>query len=574
MNISQRQHKNGDGAIHSAIKGPLSHQRPHTAIRIPFGARGFLLLCIALATSVSIWTSWSFFHAQPGVSSSQTGPRKAPPKGPIRAIAPRNSSRVDMGEEDDSVVFHFIISSECSSYQLWETLTCFHAAEAVRQCGRFTWIVSGCLPNEQLHQGIGKSGANSDLLTPQVIQQHVDRHFPPHKGTPVLDCSRLRPELHFTPDYSNMSIYGGPYADGKTTRHFVKKDGTKQRSNFGNRYVFNNKPNGLLHWAKAHQDQEHMDEVVVLIDPDFLFLTKFHLARPDVTVVGKSKDVFLRDRDIVFPGQPAAASYGLGAQWLDFDLIKICGADSHCANTTSSEVHNYYTAGPPYILHRSDVLRLAEKWASLVPGTYDEYPLLYAEMYAYSMAAAHLQMKHNLVNNLFTGCMVGWPNPNRWSKSDPTLASAELVAVQKSAEDYRTNLQQELAAAADGKGELGKSSDELKDGGPGSCFRDTLRPPPMLHYCQRYFIKATHEMMQVPGNSNFTYRFFAKRRVDHNAVLACDDTAPFVPFASNKEYQKMAGGSVDWNTLAVCAITRALNFAKAVGCSNPQGHSR
>ncbi|KAG7355825.1 hypothetical protein IV203_000511 [Nitzschia inconspicua] len=575
---------------------PLTSSRPtlqnhHTtaaAVRIPFGARGFLLASVILASVISFLVSWSFHHAQSTIpSSSTTGQQKPLVLGiPTTTKTKTGTTLFDFrpninitDEEDDSVVFHFIVSSECSSYQLWETLTSFHAAEAVHQCGRFTWIISGCLPNDQLHQGIGKSGANSDLLTPQVIQQHVDRHFPPHVEIPA-DCSRLRPALHFTPDYSDMSVYGGPYADGKTTRYFVKKDGSKQRSTFGNRYVFNNKPNGLLHWAEANND-DSIDDVIVLIDPDFLFLTKFHLARPDVTVMGR-KDAIRYDRDVVFPGQPAAASYGLGAQWLDFDLVKICGPDSHCANTTRSDVHNHFSAGPPYIIHRKDVLPLAKKWASLVPGTYDEYPLLYAEMYAYSMAAAHLQLRHNLVNNLFTGCMVGWPNPDRWSKNgDKSMEAIERAAVRESADSYRTSLGRDLAVvvAVQEKGDnniVGERFDELYKSGPGSCFQGSLYPPPMLHYCQRYFIKATREMRDL--HANVTYRFFAKRRMDHKAVLACDndeDTGDsknsirglFVPFASEKEYEKMAGGNVDWNTLAVCAITRALNFAKLTGCS-------
>ena len=39
--------------------------------------------------------------------------------------------------------FHFIVSSDCTSYQRWETLTQLHSAQSINQCGRFTWIVSG-----------------------------------------------------------------------------------------------------------------------------------------------------------------------------------------------------------------------------------------------------------------------------------------------------------------------------------------------------------------------------------------------------------------------------------------------
>ncbi|KAL3932050.1 MAG: hypothetical protein SGARI_004063 [Bacillariaceae sp.] len=387
------------------------------------------------------------------------------------------------------------------------------------------------------------------------------------------DCSWLRPEIHFTPDFSDMSVYAGPYADGKTKRYFYKKDGTKQRSTTGNRYVFNNKPNGLLHWAKANENED-VDEAIVLIDPDFLFLARFHLARSDMTVVDRKKETFHRDRDLVYPGKPAAASYGLGAQWLQLDLVKICGVDSHCANTTRSEVYKYYSAGPPYVIHRKDVLPLATKWAALVPGTYDEYPLLYAEMYAYSMAAAHLQLKHNLVNNVFTGCMIGWPNPDRWSKSNKHMVVKEKLAVKQSAKEYRNDLQTELAITIDTNRNPGTLFSNEEEMGPGSCFVDPLIPPPMLHYCTRYFIQATPDMKRVAANANVTYRFFAKRRVDHNHVLACGDGGSgsfeaqrFTPFPSTKDYEQMSEGNVDWNSLAVCAITRALNFARVIGCN-------
>lgn len=39
--------------------------------------------------------------------------------------------------------FHFIVSSDCTSYQRWEVLTQLHSAQSISQCGRFTWIVSG-----------------------------------------------------------------------------------------------------------------------------------------------------------------------------------------------------------------------------------------------------------------------------------------------------------------------------------------------------------------------------------------------------------------------------------------------
>ena len=203
---------------------------------------------------------------------------------------------------------------------------------------------------------------------------------------------------------------------------------------------------------------------MVLIDPDFLFLSEFRL--PAKTKHGSLKAS-------VGPGHPAAASYGLGTQWIGFDRVAICGADSPCVNTTQSDAGHFYSVGPPYIVHKSDVLTLARKWAEFVPPTYDQYPLLYAEMFAYSMAAAHLNLKHSLLNGLFTGCMVGWPG----SDHETVVASARK---------YKESV---IHPAA--------KSDPIPNGAA-SCFLPPMVPPPFLHYCQRYaFNGAEHEEKDV-----------------------------------------------------------------------------
>lgn len=156
--------------------------------------------------------------------------------------------------------FHFVVSSDCTSYQRWETLTQLHSAQSVRQCGRYTWIVSGCLEEGSGHLGKGKGGAKSDILTPSSLLKEVELHFPHltisnhtiasstgRSGTVARtqdDCSIIHPHVHFTPDYSDMRVYGGPFADGKKKRTFLNREGKVMRGNFGNTYKFNNKPNG------------------------------------------------------------------------------------------------------------------------------------------------------------------------------------------------------------------------------------------------------------------------------------------------------------------------------------------
>ena len=53
------------------------------------------------------------------------------------------TSNDNNGASDGKNSFHFIVSSDCTSYQRWETLTQLHSAQSIQQCGRFTWIVSG-----------------------------------------------------------------------------------------------------------------------------------------------------------------------------------------------------------------------------------------------------------------------------------------------------------------------------------------------------------------------------------------------------------------------------------------------
>lgn len=217
--------------------------------------------------------------------------------------------------------YHFLISSDCTSYQRWEVLTQLHSAQSIRQCGRYTWIVSGCLENDdEADWGKGRGAAHSDRLTKSSLLDGVRRHFPDvtrsdnfatardssrrifddTAAAPTDECDAIVPHVHFTPDFSNMSVYGGPYADGTKKRTFTNKHGKVQRGNFGNTYPFNNKPNGLHHWISDFiKSDTRRDESVVLIDPDFLFLSKLEDAMGEA---------------VIEPGRPAAAKYGLGAQ--------------------------------------------------------------------------------------------------------------------------------------------------------------------------------------------------------------------------------------------------------------------
>ena len=60
----------------------------------------------------------------------------------------------------------------------------------------------------------------------------------------------------------------------------------------------------------------------------------------------------------------------------------------------------HHSIGAPYLIAAADMRRLAPLWADLTPLVYTKSRGLEADMYAYAMAAAHLQLRHTRVEHL------------------------------------------------------------------------------------------------------------------------------------------------------------------------------
>ena len=254
---------------------------------------------------------------------------------------------------------HVIFSTDCTPFQDWQSLTIFHSALAVGQIGPITRIASGCDDEKKL-----KLSALYKELYPQY---HV----------------------HFTPDFKT---------DGKTKA----------------KYDFYNKPYGLQHWLDNASPPIKSGVVIALIDPDMIFL------RPLTTKVAGEQNLLYSsniDKGDIFEnigrGKPVAQQYGLGAPWARddhprFNRLKICGEGSPCLVPKENEAARRYSVGPPYIVEKDDLHRIANTWTKFVPQVYEGYPYLLAEMYAYSIASAHenlphLQLDHYMVSNTDAG---------------------------------------------------------------------------------------------------------------------------------------------------------------------------
>ena len=276
---------------------------------------------------------------------------------------------------DDGEMYHLIFSTDCSEFQHWQSYLMFHTALRVNQPGTITRIASGC----------------SDEEATKARAWHKEH---------VTDIMGDRFMLHLTPHFSGVVD-----ADGNTVGD----------------YKFFNKPFGLKHWLEnalgfaddSHTRLKNEDAIVILIDPDMA------LMKPITGDFSNDRDVVIGKNEMegrkmkVEHGSPFAQKYGLGAQWRTFDLHEIAGAGSPASKVSEKDGKRFYPVGPPYIGTTRDMHAIAGKWTEFVPKVHKQYPYLLAEMYAFCIAAAHLELPHQLIESLMvsnTGSGgEGWP---------------------------------------------------------------------------------------------------------------------------------------------------------------------
>jgi peptidyl serine alpha-galactosyltransferase len=273
--------------------------------------------------------------------------------------------KVKWEPKKDGEGFHVVFSTDCTPFQDWQTLLLFHSATVVKQEGPITRIASGC------------SDSKKADLTALYLKLYPQFH------------------IHFTPDY--------------------KKDTKTQKS-----YDFYNKPYGMLHWMNNADPGIPEGTVIALVDPDFVFLrplTAKITGDPSTIVSGGTKIDQLFER--VERGRPVAQQYGLMAPWARennrmLNRTRICGASSPCREVGGERAAaQHYSVGAPYILEKDDMFRVVTSWVEFVPRVYEHFPDLLAEMYAYSMGAAHnrlphLQLDHYMVSNINVNEGEGW----------------------------------------------------------------------------------------------------------------------------------------------------------------------
>jgi hypothetical protein len=234
---------------------------------------------------------------------------------------------------------HVIFSTDCTPYQDWQTLLLFHSAVAIGQKGPITRIASGC-----------------DDLKKLELRSLYKKLYPFYY-------------VHFTPD-------------------FKKDEKSKRSCEYRVRMIFllslicliisddfYNKPWGLKHWLENADPPVPDDVVIALLDPDMIFvrpLTTKMRGQPNNVY---NKRLYETENDImekIVEGKPAAQMYGLGAPWTDdyhkkFNRTHVCGAGSPCLKPERAFGEQHYSVGPPYVVHKRDMVKIASSWTKFVP---------------------------------------------------------------------------------------------------------------------------------------------------------------------------------------------------------------
>mmetsp|Transcript_20415 Transcript_20415/g.30987 ORF Transcript_20415/g.30987 Transcript_20415/m.30987 type:complete len:576 (+) Transcript_20415:255-1982(+) len=393
---------------------------------------------------------------------------------------------------------HLIFSTDCSEFQHWQSYLMFHSALKVNQPGSVTRIASGCSDEEAIS-----------------IRKWHREHITKKMGGRFF--------LHLTPHFSNVKD-----ADGQTIGD----------------YKFFNKPFGLLHWLEhgigfdngdSSGPLKNEDDVVILIDPDMVLL------RPITGDFSKERDVVIGKRHLenrrfkVEHGSPFAQKYGFGSQWRTFNLHDIAGADSPAKLVSQKDGGSFYPVGPPYLGTVRDMHSIAEKWTEFVPRVHKEYPYLLAEMFAFCIAAAHLELPHQIVDSLMISNTNGdGPGGEGWPMLD-AIPAGELC-------------------------DFAKKPDHEK-----------YAIPSVIHYCQRYAIQEW---------------FFGKRKMDKQ-FFTCDSPLMEEPpsdIVPSSDWKMPPGGTRKDLTpivakkegFMVCGVIGALNdaatFYKKHHCPEGEGN--
>ena len=265
---------------------------------------------------------------------------------------------------------HIIFSSGCNWAQHWESEMTMATAAIAGQRGRITRIVSGC------HESSGAKGTGRRYHT-----------SPAGKNDAIVPMEIMNRSAN-----PNFGLFLTPPFDGATEFPWI------------------NKPTSIAYFMKhARPELDRVGETIIaVIDPDFLFLKT-------LTMVGKPEGEMALEKNFKWPskttgapvdvperGRPVSQRYGIEDGWISqFKVDQIVSPLSRAlrwkGSQGSEDARKYLSVGPPMIHHVDDLQVLAPLWSKFMPKVLAQEKDILADMWAYAMASAELDLNHTTV---------------------------------------------------------------------------------------------------------------------------------------------------------------------------------
>ena len=281
---------------------------------------------------------------------------------PTPSVQAHNKQVVEKKSSSVKKQYHIVFSTSCDAQQHWESYVLFYHAWKVGQPGNVTRLLSGC--------------GDDDKEKQQIFYENYIQTLSPNF------------HVHFTPDFSQV-------------QHHVDNDKTRK-------YKYMNKPFSLKHWlenelgyGENNLNTKYDDDIVFLVDPDMILLKPLtHDFRNDPTVQLIDKPD--AEHKVVRRGHPMAQQDGyLSNTWMALDMEKITlDKNSPVLAIKQKDGFTHWNAGPPYIFTALDGYKIATKWVDFAPRVVLQFPNLFAEMFGYIIASAHLELPHTLIKSL------------------------------------------------------------------------------------------------------------------------------------------------------------------------------
>ena len=351
-----------------------------------FRFRSVSILCFAFVVAVAFAWTWTLFC----ILRHEHEQEKEQPQ--------RASQWTKVKPKPNKASFHIVFSTGCSAFQDWQSYAFFYQIQqTLENASASALAMQMTLDNTNVTRIASGCTAQQELTLRDIFNKQWGNH-------------NTNFHLHFTPDYSRILP--------------------------NEKYHFFNKPHGLKHWfdhgllfdhpKTSFQRQRKLEETIfILLDPDQLMLRPFMQDySQDRFVVWSEPDQIIHKA--VEHGKPMAQLYMFGTSWrkkinmteilLTSGLATpqtVSSMPSGVWNWTNKEVFHYYRPGPPYIATGRDMFQIATAWSQFVLPVYRQTKDHLSEMFAYSVAAAHLQLRHQLVKSLMVSNAdvdeEGWP---------------------------------------------------------------------------------------------------------------------------------------------------------------------